>query len=100
MIKPIKNKNIHCQYCDITLTQNLLIRFIYFYNTVDPHWWYNEHAPLECGRLWVRAPKRVKPKTIKFVCFSAKHAALRRKSKDWWTRNQDNVFEWGDISIH
>jgi cell division protein FtsL len=23
--------------------------------------------------------------------FSAKHAALRRKSKDWLTRNQDNV---------
>jgi hypothetical protein len=27
-------------------------------------------------------------------CFSAKHAALRRKSKDWLTRNQDNVSEW------
>ena len=24
-------------------------------------------------------------------CFSAKHAALRRKSKDWLARNQDNV---------
>jgi hypothetical protein len=32
-------------------------------------------------------------------CFSAKHAALRRKNKDWLTRNQDNVFEWGDMSI-
>ena len=29
-------------------------------------------------------------------CFSAKHAALRRKSKDWLTRNQDNVVKWGD----
>ena len=27
-------------------------------------------------------------------CFSAKHAALRRKNKDWLTRNQDNVSEW------
>jgi hypothetical protein len=27
-------------------------------------------------------------------CFSAKHAALRRKSKDWLARNQDNVLEF------
>jgi hypothetical protein len=33
-------------------------------------------------------------------CFSAGHAALRRKSKDWLAQNQDNVSEWGDISIH
>ena len=34
------------------------------------------------------------------VCgFSAKHAALRRKSKDGLTWNQDNASEWGDISI-
>jgi hypothetical protein len=32
-------------------------------------------------------------------CFSAKHAALSRKSKDWLARNRDNVFEWGDMSI-
>jgi hypothetical protein len=32
-------------------------------------------------------------------CFSVKHAALRRKSKDWLARNQNNVSEWGDISI-
>jgi hypothetical protein len=34
------------------------------------------------------------------ICFfSAKHAALRRKSKDWLTRNQNNVSEWSDMSI-
>jgi hypothetical protein len=32
-------------------------------------------------------------------CFSAKHAALRRKNKDWLARNQDNVSEWSDMSI-
>jgi hypothetical protein len=32
-------------------------------------------------------------------CFSAKHAALRRKSKDWLTQNQYNVSEWGNLSI-
>ena len=30
-------------------------------------------------------------------CYSAKHAALRRKSKDWLAPNQDNVSEWGDM---
>jgi hypothetical protein len=28
---------------------------------------------------------------IGICCFSAKHAALRRKSNDWLARNQDNV---------
>ena len=38
---------------------------------------------------------------IDIYCFSAKHAAaLRRKSKDWLAQNQDNVSEWGDMSIH
>ena len=31
--------------------------------------------------------------------FSAQHPALRRKSKDWLARNQDNVSEWGDMSV-
>jgi predicted LPLAT superfamily acyltransferase len=33
-------------------------------------------------------------------CFSAKNAALRRKSKDWLARNRDNVSEWGDMYTH
>jgi len=28
---------------------------------------------------------------IGICCFSAKHAALRKKSKDWLAQNQDNV---------
>jgi hypothetical protein len=33
------------------------------------------------------------------ICFfSAKHAALRRKSKDWLAQNQNNVSEWSDMS--
>ena len=31
---------------------------------------------------------------IGICCFYAKHAALRRKSKDWLARNQNNVSEW------
>ena len=32
-------------------------------------------------------------------CFSAKHAALRRKRKGWMAQNQNNVSECGDMSI-
>jgi hypothetical protein len=39
----------------------------------------------------------LKPKTIK-VLFSARHAALRGKSKDGLVRNQNNVSEWSDMS--
>ena len=39
---------------------------------------------------------------IGICCFSARHAALRsrRKRKDWLARNQDNVSEWGEMSIN
>jgi hypothetical protein len=35
---------------------------------------------------------------IGICCFSAKHTALRRKSKDWLARNQNNVSKWSDMS--
>ena len=31
-------------------------------------------------------------------CFSAKHAALSSKSKDWLARNQNKVSEWSNMS--
>jgi hypothetical protein len=37
---------------------------------------------------------------IGICCFSAKHAALRRKIKDWLAGNQDNVSERGDMSTN
>jgi hypothetical protein len=37
---------------------------------------------------------------IAICCFSAKHAALRKKSKDYLARNQNNVSEWSDMSTH
>ena len=36
---------------------------------------------------------------IGICCFSAKHVALSRKSKDWLTLYQDNVSECSDMSI-
>jgi hypothetical protein len=35
---------------------------------------------------------------IGISCISATHVALRRKSKDWSARNQNNVSEWSDMS--
>ena len=43
---------------------------------------------------------QTKDSKIGICCFSAKHAALRRKSKDWLAWNQDNVSKWGDMSMH
>ena len=37
---------------------------------------------------------------IDICCFNTKHAALRRKSKDLLTRNQNNMSERGDMSNH
>ena len=45
--------------------------------------------------LWSCQTKEYK---IGICCFSAKNAALKRKSKDWLARNQNNVSEWSDIS--
>ena len=42
---------------------------------------------------------RTKYYEIGICCFSAKHAALRRKIKDGLAQNQDNVFEWVDMLI-
>jgi len=35
---------------------------------------------------------------ISICCFSVKHTALRRKSKDWLAGNQNKVTEWSDMS--
>jgi hypothetical protein len=35
---------------------------------------------------------------ISIYSFSAKHAALRSKSKDWLAQKQNNVSEWSDMS--
>jgi len=35
--------------------------------------------------------EQTKDHSIGICCFSGKHAALRRKSKDWLALNQDNV---------
>jgi hypothetical protein len=52
-------------------------------------------------RLKFSSPRSGQSKDYKIgiCCFSAKHAALRRKSKYWLARNQNNVSEWRYMSI-
>jgi len=70
------------------------------HTVLKPHRWRNGlRASLECGRSCVRARSdQTKEYKIGICCFSAKHAALRRKSKDWLAQNQNNVSEWSNIS--
>jgi hypothetical protein len=54
---------------------------------------------LECDRSWVRAQSsQTKDYKISICCFSAKHAALRRKSKDWLAWNHENVFKLSNMT--
>ena len=43
--------------------------------------------------------RQIKDYKISMCCFSAKHAALRSKSKDGLARNQNYVLERGVMSI-
>ena len=53
-------------------------------------------STVDCGF----EPRSCQAKDYKIdMCyFSAKHPALRRKSKDWLAQNQNNVSEWSDMS--
>ena len=56
-------------------------------------------ASSEVDRGFKQRSSQTKDYKIGICCSSAKHAALRRKSKDWLARIADNVSEWADISI-
>jgi hypothetical protein len=55
-------------------------------------------ASSEVDRGFEPRPGQTKDYKIGICCFSAKLAALRRKSKDGLARNQNNVSEWNDMS--
>jgi hypothetical protein len=50
-------------------------------------------ASSEVDRGFKQRSSQTKDYKIGICCFSAKHAALRRKSKDWLARIADNVSE-------
>ena len=51
------------------------------------------HARLKCDRSLVQT----KDYKIGICCFSAKHAALKGRSNDWFVQNRVNVSEWSDM---
>ena len=53
-------------------------------------------SAVDCGF----EPQSGKTKDYKsgICCFSAKHAAVKRKNKDWFAQNQNNVSECCDMS--
>ena len=55
-------------------------------------------APSAVDRGFEPQSGQTKDYEIGICCFSAKHAALRRKGKDWLPRNQNNVSECSDMS--
>ena len=55
-------------------------------------------ASVAVGRGFEPWSGQAKDYKIGICCFFAEHAALRSKSKDWLTRNQNSVSEWNDIS--
>ena len=44
---------------------------------------------------WGFEPRSCQPKDYEIgnCCFTAKHETIRRQSKDWMTKNPDNVFD-------
>ena len=60
----------------------------------------NVLASNEVDRGFEPRSGQTKDYTIGICYFSVKQAALRSKNKDWLPRNQNNVSEWSDMSIH
>jgi len=60
---------------------------------------FSELASNVVDRVFELWSGQTKDYTIGISWFSAKYAAFRRKSKHWLARNQDNVSDWGDMSI-
>jgi hypothetical protein len=55
-------------------------------------------APSDVDHAFEPRSGQTKEYKIGICCYSAKHAALKNKSKDWFAHNQDSVSEWSDMS--
>ena len=73
--------------------------FIEFVMHVILQTWCNgSYSHVEGSRSWDQAlVRQTKDYEIGICYFSASHAALRNKNKDWLTLNLDYVSEWNDI---
>jgi hypothetical protein len=103
-------KSITCLYCIINKTYCVVTSWSFFWKYMVNSISYIEENCISSVMVSVLSlsvidrgfkPRSGQTKDYKngICCFSAMCAALRRKSKDWLGRNQDNVTEWGDMSI-
>jgi len=67
---------------------------------MKPYQWCNGWCTyIKCGRSYIQIwVGQIKDYKNGIYCFSAKHAELRSKNKDWLARIQENVSEWSDMS--
>jgi hypothetical protein len=81
--------------------------FLFCFRYADWSIWSNRiSGVLVCVLASSAADREFKPRSAQakdymngICCFSAKHTALMRKSKEWLARNQDYLSEWGYMSI-
>ena len=55
-------------------------------------------GPNYSSHLCCRMSGKTQDFKIGICCFSVKHTALRSKSNDWLTLNQDNAAKWSNMS--
>ena len=71
--------------------------YIFWMKQVHVDIWLNKTSNLRNHRRSMGSNITEADFKIGICCFSAKHAALRRNSKNWLARNQNNVPEWSDM---
>jgi hypothetical protein len=67
------------------------------------HRWYNGYSVLDSSVVDCGFEPRsglTKDYKLGICCFFTEHASLRRKSKEYLARNQNNVSECSDVSTH
>ena len=101
---------IACLFENVLICAVLVLTFVYYkllldcsfskiWNRIDGVM-VSVLASTPVDRGFVPRSGETKDYKIGICCLSAKHTALRRKSKYLLVRNQDNVSEWRDISFH
>jgi hypothetical protein len=58
------------------------------------------HVSSAVYRVFETRSGQTKDYLIGIFCFSANHASLRRKTKDWLAQNKNNVLEWRIMPTH
>ena len=80
----------------VTHTHLCSIKSIFLWNIILCIFGYDSTLTLTSNlKLWAPIRSNQRAKNWYLLCFSVKHAAFWRKSKDWLAQNQNNVSKWG-----